>query len=78
MDLDSSLRRHQAETAARSLQLERTLAQRQADLRKQTQEMEELSQKYIKTCKVRERGRRRRRERSGSYRFLITFRLFKN
>ena len=65
MDLDSSLRKHQAETAARSLQLERTLAQRQADLRKQTQEMEELSQKYIKTCKVRERGEEREEKEEG-------------
>ena len=54
MDLDALLRRHQAETATKTLQLERNLAQRQADLRNQTQEMEDLSQKYVKACKVSE------------------------
>lgn len=54
MDLDALLRRHQGETVTKTLQLERNLAQRQADLRQQTQEMEDLSQKYVKACKVSE------------------------
>ena len=52
MELDSLLRSHQADTTAKRLQLERTLAQRQADLRSRTQEVEELSSKLSKALQV--------------------------
>ena len=44
-ELDTLLRNHQADTAARRLQLERALAQRQADLRSRTQEVEDLTER---------------------------------
>ena len=43
--MDGLLRNHQADTTARRLQLERTLAQRQSELRTRTQEVEELTVK---------------------------------
>lgn len=46
MELDTQLRRHQAETATKTLQLERLLAQRQADLKGRTQEVEDITKKY--------------------------------
>ena len=52
MELDELLRKHQAETTAKRLQLERNLAQRQADLRSKTQELEDLSRKYAQSQKV--------------------------
>ena len=50
--MDGLLRNHQADTTARRLQLERTLAQRQSELRTRTQEMEEL---IVKLSEVRKR-----------------------
>ena len=44
-ELDTLLRNHQADTAARRLKLERALAQRQDDLRVRTQRVEELTEK---------------------------------
>ena len=52
MDLDTALRKHQAETATKTLQLERILAQRQADLKARTQEIEDLLKKYSSAQKV--------------------------
>jgi chromosome segregation ATPase len=52
MDLDCALRKHQGETAAKILQMERTLAQRQADLKMRTQEVEDLTKKYHQAQKV--------------------------
>ena len=46
------LRSHQADVTARRLQLERTLAQRQADLKARTQELEDLMTKYSDAQKV--------------------------
>lgn len=40
--MDRLLQSHQAETTGRRLQLERTLSQRQGELRARTQEVEEL------------------------------------
>ena len=45
LEMDGLLRNHQADTTARRLQLERTLAQRQSELRTRTQEVEELTVK---------------------------------
>ena len=45
LEMDALLRNHQADTTARRLQLERTLAQRQSELRTRTQEVEELTVK---------------------------------
>ena len=45
LEMDGLLRNHQADTTARRLQLERTLAQRQLELRTRTQEVEELTVK---------------------------------
>jgi len=57
MSMDGLLRSHQAETASKRLQLERTLASRQAELRARTSELEavviQLSQ-----AKSREEGLR--------------------
>lgn len=41
--MDRLLQSHQAETTARRLQLERTLSQRQGEVRSRTQEVEELT-----------------------------------
>ena len=49
--MDKLLRTHQADTAARRLQLERMLTQRQADIRTRTQELEVLMIKYSGTKK---------------------------
>ena len=43
MELQELLRKHQAETTAKRLQLEQNLAQHQPDLRTKTQELEYLS-----------------------------------
>lgn len=43
--MDGLLRNHQADTTARRLQLERTLAQKQSEVRTRTQEVEELTLK---------------------------------
>jgi len=50
--MDNLLRNHQADTAARRLQLERTLTQRQGDLRARTQELEDTTVKYCEAQKV--------------------------
>ena len=50
--MDGLLRNHQADTAAHRLQLERTLAQRQGDLRARTQELEDITIKYTEAQKV--------------------------
>ena len=50
--MDGLLRNHQADTAAYRLQLERTLAQRQGDLRARTQELEDITIKYTEAQKV--------------------------
>lgn len=47
--MDELLRTHQANTAARRLQLERLLTQRQADIRSRTQELEDVMIKYNET-----------------------------
>ena len=52
LEMDGLLRNHQADTAAHRLQLERTLAQRQGDLRARTQELEDISIKYAEVQKV--------------------------
>ena len=52
LEMDGLLRNHQADTAAHRLQLERTLAQRQGDLRARTQELEDISIKYAEAQKV--------------------------
>lgn len=49
--MDGLLRNHQADTTARRLQLERTLAQRQSELRTRTQEVEELTVKLSEARK---------------------------
>ena len=49
--MDSLLRNHQADTTARRLQLERTLAQRQSELRTRTHEVEELTVKLSEARK---------------------------
>ena len=49
--MDGLLRNHQADTTARRLQLERTLAQRQSDLRTRTHEVEELTVKLSEARK---------------------------
>ena len=50
--MDGLLRNHQADTTARRLQLERTLAQRQSEVRSRTQEVDELT---VKLSEVRKR-----------------------
>ena len=52
LEMDGLLRNHQADTAAHRLQLERTLAQRQGDLRARTQELEDITIKYTEAQKV--------------------------
>ena len=52
MELQELLRKHQAKTTAKRLQLERYLAQHQPDLRTKTQELEDLSQRYGQSQKV--------------------------
>ena len=49
--MDGLLRTHQADTTARRLQLERTLAQRQSEVRHRTQEVEELTVKLSEAKK---------------------------
>ena len=49
--MDALLRNHQADTTARRLQLERTLAQRQSELRTRTHEVEELTVKLSEARK---------------------------
>lgn len=49
--MDGLLRNHQADTTARRLQLERTLAQRQSELKTRTQEVEELTVKVSEARK---------------------------
>ena len=52
MELDSLLRTHQAETTTKRLELERTLAQRQADLHTKQQDIDELSWKHSQAMNV--------------------------
>ena len=51
LEMDGLLRTHQADTTARRLQLERTLAQRQSEVRHRTQEVEELTVKLSEVKK---------------------------
>ena len=59
LEMDGLLRSHQADTTARRLQLERSLAQRQADLRTRTQELEEVTIKYSDAQKTIEEFRKK-------------------
>ena len=70
MELQESLHKHQAETTAKRLQLERNLAQYQPDLRTKTQELENLSQRYGQSQKV-------EREREGFQYYHFVFRQYK-
>lgn len=49
--MDRLLQSHQADTTARRLQLERTLSQRQADLRNRTQEVDDLTS-HVNECQA--------------------------
>ena len=49
--MDALLRNHQADTTARRLQLERTLAQRQSELKTRTHEVEDYTLKLSEARK---------------------------
>ena len=72
MELQELLRKHQAKTTAKRLQLERNLAQHKHDLRTKTQELENLSQRYAQSQKI-----EREREKEGFHYHHFVFRQYK-